>query len=142
MLAPKPSYAPGMSTSPLSPEEISAAAQVHGELGPEYSDAVVESFFEKVDREISTRIDARLANMPRARRREIDDVTLAKRRSLLTGVAIGAAVAGVPLSWFAINMATDLSPGNYAVKLLIIWSVIAVVYVAGAIRLRRPPGNR
>jgi hypothetical protein len=142
MLAPKPRYAPGMSTSPLSPEEISAAAQVHRELGPEYSDAVVESFFEKVDREISARIDARLANMPQARRREIDDVTLAKRRSLLTGVAIGAAVAGIPLSWFAVNMATDLSPGNYTVKLLIIWSVIAAVYIAGAIRLRRPPGNR
>ena len=77
-----------------------------------------------------------------ARRREIDDVTLAKRRSLLTGVAIGAAVAGIPLSWFAVNMATDLSPGNYTVKLAIYWSVIAALYVAGAIRLRRPPGNR
>ena len=34
-----------MSTSPLSPQEIRAAA-MHRELGPEYSDAVVESFLE------------------------------------------------------------------------------------------------
>jgi hypothetical protein len=33
-----------MSTSPLSPEDIRAAAETHQELGPEYSDAVVASF--------------------------------------------------------------------------------------------------
>jgi hypothetical protein len=33
-----------MSTSPLSPQEIRAAAAVHQELGPEYSDVVVESY--------------------------------------------------------------------------------------------------
>jgi len=37
-----------MSTSPLSPQEIRAAAEAHKELGPEYSDAVIESFLERV----------------------------------------------------------------------------------------------
>ena len=50
-----------MSTSPLSPEEIRAAAEVHRELGPEYSDAVVAAFLDKVDREVAARVEARLA---------------------------------------------------------------------------------
>ena len=49
-----------MSTSPLSPQEIRAAAEAHKELGPEYSDAVIESFLERVDREITARADERL----------------------------------------------------------------------------------
>src|SRR5260221_12138851 len=58
------SYPAAMSTSPLSPEDIRAAAEVHRELGPEYSDAVVASFLEKVDREIAARVEARLAGRP------------------------------------------------------------------------------
>ena len=54
-----------MSTSPLSPQEIRAAAAAHKELGPEYSDAVVESFLERVDREITARVDARLGPVSR-----------------------------------------------------------------------------
>jgi len=50
-----------MGTSPLSPEEIRAAAGAHHQLGPEYSDAVVASFLEKVEQEIDARVDARLA---------------------------------------------------------------------------------
>ena len=41
-----------MNDSPLSRQEIYAAAAAHDELGPEYSDAVVASFIEKVDKEI------------------------------------------------------------------------------------------
>jgi hypothetical protein len=49
-----------MGTSPLSPEDIRAAAGAHHELGPEYSDAVVASFLERVDQEIAARVNARL----------------------------------------------------------------------------------
>ena len=45
-----------MSASPLDPQEIRAAAEAHKELGPEYSDAVIESFLERVDREITARV--------------------------------------------------------------------------------------
>ena len=38
------SYAVRMSDSPLSPQEILAAAAANAELGPEYSDEVVASF--------------------------------------------------------------------------------------------------
>jgi hypothetical protein len=50
-----------MSDSPLSRQDIYAAAAAHDELGPEYSDAVVASFLEKVEKEIDARVDARLA---------------------------------------------------------------------------------
>jgi ferric-dicitrate binding protein FerR (iron transport regulator) len=74
-----------MSTSPVSPEDIRAAAEVHRELGPEYSDAVIASFLEKVDRELAARVEARLAAAARTApaRRE-------SRRALLQGLVIGA----------------------------------------------------
>ena len=50
-----------MNDSPLSRQEIYAAAAAHDELGPVYSDAVVASFLKKVDKEIDARVDARLA---------------------------------------------------------------------------------
>jgi ferric-dicitrate binding protein FerR (iron transport regulator) len=81
-----------MTDSPLSPEEIRAAAEVHRELGPEYSDAVVASFLEKVDREIAARVEARLAGVPQA-----EPAKSGSRRTLLTGMAIGVAVGGIPL---------------------------------------------
>lgn len=73
-----------MSTSPVSPEDIRAAAEVQHELGPEYNDAVVASFVDKVEREVAARVEARLAATSRA--------TAAKRvgrGALVKGIAIG-----------------------------------------------------
>lgn len=118
-----------MSTSPLSPDDIRAAAEVHAELGPEYRGAVVESFLAKLDGEIGARIDARLATAPEPRKRDTDAVTAARRRGvatgLVSGLALGTVVVGVPLSWFAVDI------GGSA-KLWHIWVVIAIVYAAGA----------
>jgi hypothetical protein len=86
-----------MSTSPLSPQEIRAAAEAHKELGPEYSDAVIESFLERVDREITARVDARLG--PVSREQPVQPAQSSSRRTLLTGVAIGVLVTGVPSRW-------------------------------------------
>jgi hypothetical protein len=44
----------------MTPEELRAAAEVHNELGPGYHDAVLESFLDKVGRDIDARVDARL----------------------------------------------------------------------------------
>jgi len=74
-----------MSTSPVSPEDIRAAAEAHHELGPEYSDAVVASFLEKVDRELAARVEARLAEAARTAPGRQDS-----RRAMLRGVVIGA----------------------------------------------------
>ena len=87
-----------MTTSPLSPDEFRAAAEVHRELGPEYSDAVVESFLEKVDREIGARIDAHLASAPRAYAGDIGVVGGANHRP---GDQPPAAT-GIPLTWMIV----------------------------------------
>jgi hypothetical protein len=54
--------------TPLSPDEIRAAAAVHHELGPEYADDVVASFLDRIDQEITARIDARLGARTRLAR--------------------------------------------------------------------------
>jgi hypothetical protein len=55
-----------MSTSPVPPEDIRAAAETYEELGPEYHDAVVAAFVDKVEREVAARVEARLADERRA----------------------------------------------------------------------------
>ncbi len=117
-----PGYAVRMSDSPLSPQEIRAAAAAHDELGPEYSDAVVASFLERVDEEITARADARLAGMrqpepPAAR----DD-----RRTLLRGVAIGLGVSG--LAVFVVGGNAD----ERLHRLLGVLLVLAVICTVGA----------
>jgi hypothetical protein len=81
-----------MSTSPIGPEDVRAAAEVHRELGPEYSDAVVAAFIERVDREVAARVEARLAagRPNRPARRE--------RRALLKGMVIGACGSAIALA--------------------------------------------
>jgi hypothetical protein len=89
-----------MSDSPVSPEDIRAAAETYRELGPEYHDAVVASFLEKVDREVAARVEARLADLapPQAPQRRRRRAGLPRRRTVRDVVAAGAgalAVVGV-----------------------------------------------
>lgn len=77
----------------MSPEDIRAAAEVHRELGPEYSDAVVASFIDRVDREVAARVAAQLAAAHSAR-----PVRQGGRRTLLKGVAIGALAGGMTIA--------------------------------------------
>ena len=109
-----------MGTSPLSPEDIRAAAGAHHELGPEYSDAVVASFLEKVDQVIAARVDERLAaSRPRAR-----PVAPENRRTLLKGFAFGVAS-----SVAVVLLIAGARPGHHAFWLLL---VLAVACGAGA----------
>jgi hypothetical protein len=123
-----------MSTSPLSPQEIRAAAEAHKELGPEYSDAVIESFLERVDREIAARVDARLG--PVSRERPVRPAQPNSRRTLLTGVAIGILVAGVP-SMMVVASATRaiVSDENQVLLVIAIFWVIAVAIAAFGSRI-------
>lgn len=122
-----------MATEPLSSDEIRAPAHVHRELGPEFSDAVVESFMERIDREITARIDARIPATSRGRPRPLDPTAIAKRRGMLAGAAIGVVGAGAPLTAFAYGMADGLGRSGW---LLGIWIVIAVVFGAAALGLK------
>jgi hypothetical protein len=120
-----------MSTSPLSPQEIRAAAAVYKELGPEYSDAVVESFLDRVDQEITARLDARLGSVPREQ--PVQPAQPNSRRTLLTGVAIGIFITGVPSAMVAASAGGVISKDETQVLFIvgILW-VIAVAIAAFA----------
>jgi len=104
-----------MGTSPLSPEDIRAAAGAHHELGPEYSDAVVASFIEKVDQEIAARVDERLA-ASRLRTRPVEPDN---RRALLKGFAIGVASSAA-----AVLLIAGTTPGHKALLWLLVLAVL------------------
>ncbi len=137
-----------MSTSPLSPDDIRAAAEVHAELGPEYRDAVVESFLAKIDNEIRARINAQLETTPRVQKRDTDPVTAARRRGLATGLVLGTIVTGVPLTQLAIYIGNDGSSMTaWQSRLWFFWAVIAIVYGTAAVLVwsrhkRQSAGNR
>src|SRR2546429_8558055 len=96
-------YAAGMGDSRLSPDEIRATAEVHNELGPDYRDAVVESFLAKIDKEVGARIDAQLAATRQAPARTPDPALLDRKRSQLGAMAAGSALAalasGAAVEW-------------------------------------------
>jgi hypothetical protein len=112
-----------MNTSPLSPEEIRAAAATHKELGPEYSDAVIESFLERVDREITARVDARLG--PVSRDQPVPPAQSHNRRTLLTGVAIGIFATGVPSALVAASAGGVIAKDEAQVLFIvgILWAI-------------------
>jgi hypothetical protein len=124
-----------MSDSPLSAQDVRAAAEVHRELGADYGDAVVESFLAKIDKHIEARVDQRLASMTRPVRRPVDPVRLQKYRTALAGAAIGSVVAGAPLTLVAWSLIRRLS--DNPAPLVVIWVVLLAVYGLTAFRLRR-----
>jgi hypothetical protein len=127
-------------SAPLSPEEIRAAAEIHQELGPNYQEAVIESFLDKVGRDIDARVDARLAQQqvaqpaaPRGRGQSGSPMTL----------AIVSMVLGIPIS--AIAVSAGAHPAG-VLGLLVVWLAIGVINVAYNIsysaRYRQPPDRR
>jgi hypothetical protein len=114
--------------SPVSPDELRAAAEVHHELGPEYDEAVVESFLQRLGPEIDARVDTRVA-------RELE-AAAGQPRAPSMKLAITSMALGIPL--------TAIVTGEQSVGLvgvLIIWLAIAVINVAYAIS-SRPAGPR
>jgi hypothetical protein len=122
-----------MSQSPLSAQDIRAAAEVHRELGPDYGDAVVESFLAKIDKQIEARVDERLASMS-GRRRPMDPARQRTWRVALAGAAAGSAVVGLPLTLIAAHAMSGTGDGG---RLIWIWVVLVAVYGLAAYRLRR-----
>jgi hypothetical protein len=129
-----------MKDSRLTTEDVRAAAEVHRELGPDYGDAVVESFLAKIDQQIEARVDERLAGLTgqarlARRRRPADPVRLSKLRIALAGVVAGSIVAGVPLT---IMFAKERSASPVSANAVIVfWVVLVVIYGLAAVRLRR-----
>jgi hypothetical protein len=127
-------------SSSLSPEEIRTAAETHNELGPAYRDAVIESFLDRVGREIDARVDARLAQQQAAQ-------PPARDRWAHSGspmaLAIISMVLGIPIS--AIVVAAGTHPAGL-LGLLVVWIAITAINIAYnvsyAARWRQPPDRR
>jgi hypothetical protein len=126
-------------SSELSPGEVRAAAEVHRELGPEYSDAVVESFLERVDRRIAERVDREVAARvdtrlrPAPRPEPVQPARSHGGLTLLTGVAIGIFVTGVPSVMVAASGGSVLAKDE-ATVLIALGAILAVVAVVAALR--------
>jgi hypothetical protein len=123
----------------MSPEEIRAAAEAHNELGPGYRDAVIESFLDKVGREIDARVDARLAQQQVAQPTRSGHGHSGSPMAL----AIVSLALGIPIS--AIAVAAGQHPAGF-MGLLVAWIAIAVINIAYNVsynaRFRQPPSRR
>jgi hypothetical protein len=126
--------------SPLSAGELRAAAETHSELPPVYRDAVLESFVDRVGREIDARVDARLAQAAARPPQYIAPAPVPKPPKQFSplAMALGSITLGIPVS--AIAVAAGSHPAGFW-GLLVVWIAIAVINLGYAARLR-PPGDR
>jgi hypothetical protein len=109
-------------------DELRAAVQARKELGPDYEDALVESFLEKMDQEIDRRVADRLAQQ-----RSAAAVPHSAGGGQRLALAIVSLVLGVMGTVGALAAETP-------VAVLVIWLGIAavnLVFVAGS--RERPP---
>ena len=127
--------------SPLSAGELRAAAETHKELPSEYRDAVLESFVDRVGREIDARVDARLAQ---AAARPVAPQSVpsppapkAPKQFSPLALGLGSIALGIPITAIVAN-ASD-STGIWG--LLVVWIAIAVINLGYAAKIR-PPGDR
>jgi hypothetical protein len=99
-------------------DDITAAAAVHRELGPDYDAAVAESLVDRIGTEIDKRIDARL-DSPRSGSRSPEQLSWSGRsQAMWTGVGVGAAIAGL-VAIIANN--GNSGPNSTAVVSAVIW---------------------
>jgi hypothetical protein len=94
-------YVCPMTTPPLSSDDLRAALGANRELGADYSDAVADSFLEKVE----ARIEARLQELARPSRRAAPEPRTDSRHAVLTDAALGVGITGVLLSFVAFQTA-------------------------------------
>jgi len=115
-----------VSSTSFTRDEIRAAAETHNELGHDYQAAVIDSFLDKVGREIDARVDARLAAPHLAR---------PARRPAPFALAVVSLALGIPLT--AIAAAISGLSG-----LLVVWIGITAINLAYAFQARQPAGRR
>ncbi|WP_336205747.1 hypothetical protein [Nonomuraea sp. LPB2021202275-12-8] len=103
-------------------DELRAAVGARRDLGPEFEDAVVESFLDKMGQEVDRRVDERLAAVtPKAKDLDRHDRTRDAQRLALAIVSLAlGTVATVLLTLFG-----DASNGTFVA----VWIGIVVVNV-------------
>ena len=132
-----------MSSTSLTPDEIRAAAETHSELGPEYQSAVIDSFIDKVGKEIDARVDARMRSQqpapypgPYQYQPPLPVPHQSNPAKTQFALAVVSMALGIPLSAIAL--------GNHAgnLALFIIWLGITVINVAYALYSRPPSSSK
>ena len=136
-------YRGDVTDSPLSAGELRAAAETHNELPAEYRDAVLDSFVDRVGREIDARVDARLAQAAaRPLAPQLGPAPLAQKAPKPPkpfsplAMGLGSVALGIPITAIVANA----SGATGIWGLLVVWIAIAVINLAYAAKLR-PPGD-
>ncbi|MBB5131039.1 hypothetical protein HNP84_000745 [Thermocatellispora tengchongensis] len=121
-----PQAAPAAAPADTAATDLHAALAARRDLGPDYEDAVVAGFLEKVEEQIERRVDARLtaARPHPARTRTQDAQALA--------LAIVSLVLGVGGSAIALNSESNAFEGA-----LLIWIGVIAVNAVFAFSRRR-----
>lgn len=124
--------------SAISADDVRAAAAAYHELGPEYSNAVLVAFLEKVDREITARVEARLGHRGH-QQQPVFTPRPGNHRGMLTGIAIGLAVSVIPLLWFwdLGTRSPEQNTGRGLIILVCLAPICACVAWSARIRTRR-----
>ncbi|MEV4013952.1 hypothetical protein AB0J35_25985 [Nonomuraea angiospora] len=112
-------------------DELRAAYQARKDLGPEYEDALIQSFLEKMDQEVDRRVEDRLARQRQVG--EVQSVAGSGQRLALAIVSVTLGILG--------SVAALAAEARGAV--LAIWIGISVVNVAFALgNKQRGPSTR
>ena len=123
----------------MSAREFRAAAETDTELGPEYRDAVIDSFVDRVGREIDARVDARLAQAaahPLAAQRMAGPPAPRQPKPVsVMALCLGSIALGIPIT--AIVVAAGAHPVGFW-GLLVVWVAIASINWAYAAKIRPP----
>jgi hypothetical protein len=114
-----------MAVADLTPNEIAAALAARRELGPDYEDAIAASLAERLEREITTRVDAGLAarTVAKQERRHSDSSSF--------GIAAVSLFCGIPIT----GIVAGTSHGN-VFAIMAAWTGIALVNMAHALGRR------
>jgi hypothetical protein len=126
-----------VNTSSFSSEEIRAAAHTHSELGPDYEGAVIESFLEKVGREIDARVDDRIGRsrgQGRDTARGSEGAPAHHHQGASLALPVISMVLGIPLT--AIAVSAGGHPAGLT-GLVIIWAALVAINVAYSLSARR-----
>jgi hypothetical protein len=108
--------------SSLTPDEIRAAAETHRELGPDYQAAVIDSFLDKVGKEIDGRVDQRMTAYAAYARPPLAKPPRGRSPMALAVVSLSL---GIPLSGIALGV--PRSDVARLVALIVIWAAITAI---------------
>ena len=119
-----------VSQTSLTSDELRAAAETHHELGADYQSAVIDSFIDKVGREIDARVDARLAYLSQAPSSPVRVKNHNAARNGALALAIVSIALGIPLTAIEARF-------HYGIAgLLVVWIALTAINVAYGVHTR------